>query len=254
MRNKETGFDTKVYEGYSQVRPIAKIEEERPWNFLEIVQRYIPEGARFLDAGCGNTFKLEELAGSGTPVARFTGFDINQKLLREAQNKSLTSHLNLDLLRADINSPFPFPDQSFDVVTFMLARHNAAEAYRVLKPGGIVIMERVGEGEKREVKVLFGSDKEGPRGYLSEKEEGSLLAEYLGDFKAAGFSILEALSGKWATWVDKKGLLTLLQNTPFVRKFDPAKDAAAVDEAERLFTTEKGIALTQHRLAIVALK
>src|SRR3972149_6222123 len=225
MRNKETGFDPKVYEGYSQVRPIAKIEEERPWNFLEIVQRYVPQGARFLDAGCGNTFKLEELAGLGAPVDRFTGLDINQKHLREALSKSVNSHLNLDLLRADINSPFPFASETFDVVTFMLARHNADEAYRVLKPGGIVIMERVGEGDKRGGKALFGDDGDGPRGYLSGKEEGSLLSEYINDFKAAGFSILEALSGKWATWVDKKGLLTLLQNTPFVRKFDPAKDA-----------------------------
>jgi SAM-dependent methyltransferase len=251
---KETWFKPEIYDGYSGVRHIDQSEEERPYNFLEIVRKYAPGRARLLDAGCGNAFKLEELAAMGTDIERFVGFDINAELSREAFDNAFVRGLNLDIVRADTNSPFPFPDNYFDVVTFMLARHNAQEAHRVLTHEGVVIMERVGEEDKREAKELFGSDGEGPRGYLLDKAVGDLMKEYVADFRSAGFTIVEYLSGKWKTWVDKSGLISLLQNTPFVRNFDRVLDDSAIDKVVAKFTTPRGIELTQHRIVLIARK
>ena len=42
------------------------------------------------------------------------------------------------------NGTLPFDDESFDVVIDRHGDYNPPEIYRVLKPGGVVIMQQVG--------------------------------------------------------------------------------------------------------------
>lgn len=243
------------YDDYSQIREVGLNEEKRPWNYIDVLASLTPRGAKILDCGCGNTFKLEELLQrTGSDIEIFA-YDINEALLNKAYERIAKLNLPIEIFRADMLSDFPVPSESFDVVTFMLAKHNAEEAHRVLKPGGLVVLETVAERDKREAKELFGADKNGvPRGFLCEYAPGELYSKYNRDFIEAGFEIESSQEGIWTTYYTKEGLLKLLNSTPFVRDFDEKKDENVFKEVVRRFSTPQGIALKQHRNLLVARK
>ena len=78
-------------------------------------------------------------------VARVTASDITDEMLTEARKLAAERGLaNFKTVRADAED-LPFPDMSFDLVTCRLAAHHfsdvaafAAEAFRVLMPGGFL--------------------------------------------------------------------------------------------------------------------
>lgn len=81
---------------------------------------------------------------------RLTGVDISEAMLEIASERAMRSRRNVTLRRGDAQS-LEFPDGSFDTVVFSLAlcsipddRRAVAEAKRVLRPGGrIVLLEHV---------------------------------------------------------------------------------------------------------------
>ena len=78
-------------------------------------------------------------------VAKVTATDITEEMLREARKLAASRGLtNVRTLHAKAGD-LPFPDASFDLVVCRLAAHHfddmkgfAAEAYRVLMPGGTI--------------------------------------------------------------------------------------------------------------------
>jgi ubiquinone/menaquinone biosynthesis C-methylase UbiE len=98
-----------------------------------------------LDIGCGTGRFTVPMAAVGAQV---TGLDISRAMLDVTQSK-LTAHgLSADLHEGDM-ADLPFGDNSFDVVTSMLALMHVpledrgrvfAEIGRVLRPGGRLII------------------------------------------------------------------------------------------------------------------
>jgi SAM-dependent methyltransferase len=93
-----------------------------------------------LDCGCNNGSFSRELA-SRLGTQRVIGFELNQRLAKQAAQNCV------HVLRADLNQRFPFCDNSLHVITaFNLLEHLVeterfiAELYRVLVPGGYVII------------------------------------------------------------------------------------------------------------------
>jgi ubiquinone/menaquinone biosynthesis C-methylase UbiE len=98
-------------------------------------------GRRILDAGCGSGPLFAELRDRG---AIMTGFDKSAGMLEQARQRLGD---DADLRVADLGSPLPFPDDTFDDVTASLVLHYLqdwgpalAELRRVLKPGGRLIL------------------------------------------------------------------------------------------------------------------
>ncbi len=98
-------------------------------------------GRRVLDAGCGSGPLMAALRDQGAIV---TGFDKSAGMLELARRRLGG---DADLQVADLGSPLPFPDDTFDDVIASLVLHyledwGAAltELRRVLKPGGRLIM------------------------------------------------------------------------------------------------------------------
>jgi SAM-dependent methyltransferase len=98
-------------------------------------------GRRVLDAGCGSGPTLVDLVEGG---ATAVGFDGSSALIDIARGR-VGSRAELHV--ADLGEPFPFKDGSFDDVVCSLALHYLedwhgplAEMWRVLKPGGRVIL------------------------------------------------------------------------------------------------------------------
>src|SRR5689334_24121199 len=97
-------------------------------------------GRRILDAGCGSGPLLAALRDRGAIV---TGFDKSAGMVELARQRLGD---DAELLVAELGSPLPFPDGTFDDVTASLVLHYLedwspalAELRRVLRPGGRLI-------------------------------------------------------------------------------------------------------------------
>jgi SAM-dependent methyltransferase len=98
-------------------------------------------GRRILDAGCGSGPLFAALRDRGAAV---TGIDKSAGMLEQARRRLGD---DADLQVAELGSPLPFPDDTFDDVTASLVLHYLedwgpalAELRRVLKPGGRLIV------------------------------------------------------------------------------------------------------------------
>ena len=100
-------------------------------------------GRRILDAGCGSGPLFAALRDRGAIV---TGFDKSAGMLELARRRL---GAGADLQVADLGSPLPFPDATFDDVVASLVLHYLedwtaplAELRRVLTTGGRLIVDR----------------------------------------------------------------------------------------------------------------
>lgn len=99
-------------------------------------------GARVLDVATGSGFTAIAFADTAREVV---GVDVSQGMLAQARNNSAGRN-NVSFQEAPAER-LPFPDSSFDVVTCRVAAHHfpsvpafAGEAYRVLAPGGKLLI------------------------------------------------------------------------------------------------------------------
>lgn len=131
---------------------------------IELVgSNLLPENGLILDLGCGAGRHLQYLERMHY---RMVGMDNAWNGLQVSKDRLQLERLPWDILQADMTAVFPFPDGSFDgIVSIHVIFHNPlslvmrtiAEMYRVLKPGGIVLVtfnstygSRCGHGKKIE--------------------------------------------------------------------------------------------------------
>jgi SAM-dependent methyltransferase len=99
-------------------------------------------GQRILDLGAGTGFLGRGFARRG---CHLTATDISRQLMREARRLDADAAVVMDYARAKAEA-LPFADHSFDVVSAGQCWHwfdrdaAAAEAHRVLRPGGRLVI------------------------------------------------------------------------------------------------------------------
>ena len=100
-------------------------------------------GIHILDVGCGSGKQCKAFHAHLDGDLEMTGVDISTELLADAEklNESLGNPFVINEM--DFDKPFPFPDNSFDLVTCCFAVYYASdipftigEMHRVLKSGG----------------------------------------------------------------------------------------------------------------------
>jgi demethylmenaquinone methyltransferase/2-methoxy-6-polyprenyl-1,4-benzoquinol methylase/phosphoethanolamine N-methyltransferase len=107
----------------------------------------IKPGDTLLDVGCG-TGEVALLAKTRAKAGKVYGIDPAPEMIAVARNKAARKKLDIDF-RVGVIEALPFPDSSMDVVTSSLMMHHLpddlkrrglAEIYRVLKPGGRILI------------------------------------------------------------------------------------------------------------------
>ncbi len=128
--------DTVYYskEGKISCRDIAARIREIPYDSL-------------LDVGCGTGFLIDLLTKQRP--AWYMGVDLSGEMIRVAKGKQI---MGAEFVVGSADK-LPCRDQSFDIVTCSQSFHHypypekaMAEAYRVLKPGGLYILSDTGIG------------------------------------------------------------------------------------------------------------
>ena len=155
-------------------------EENLPWDYANIIKKYLKNDMRILDYDTGGGEFLLSLKHPFANTAATEGYPPNVELCKE---KLLP--LGIDFKACDNPANIPYEDESFDVIINRHGDFDAKELYRLLKKGGIFITQQVGGDNDRELveMVLPNAEKPFPDLYLEKQEKA---------FREAGFQILEA--------------------------------------------------------------
>ncbi|MGH8878901.1 MAG: demethylmenaquinone methyltransferase [Stackebrandtia sp.] len=122
---------------YDRMNTFMSLGMDRRWRAATREALDLRPGQRCLDLGAGSGVSTQELSRSGTWVA---GADISLGMLAQGRDRGVP------LLAGDALA-LPFADAAFDAVTISFAIRNVqdlagglSEMYRVLKPGGRLVV------------------------------------------------------------------------------------------------------------------
>lgn len=132
----------KTREDYNLIAEDFSSSRNTLWPELNVFGKYIENGDKVLDLGCGNG-RLSELFKDKN--IDYLGADNSEKLIKIAKAKYPNSRFQL----ADALN-LPFPDNYFDKIISVAVLHHIPseilrlkflqEARRILKPGGLLIL------------------------------------------------------------------------------------------------------------------
>ena len=165
---------------FSHIRDRYTEEEDLPWDYREMILRYLKRSMRLLDIDTGGGEFLRSLNHPYENTAATEAYPPNVELCRRT-----LLPLGIDFRPGDGTDRLPFGENSFDMVINRHGDFLPSDIYRMLKPGGIFITQQVGAENDRELVEL-----------LCGKTELPFPEQYLditsGKFRDAGFDILEA--------------------------------------------------------------
>ncbi len=233
----ENGWD------FSRVKCVS---EGVKWDFYNEVAKRCGKSDLLLDIGTGGG---EQLLSLSDAASLLVGIDNADGMVRTAQaNAAAAGKANVRMLRMDADR-IEFPDGFFDVVSCRHAPFCAAEAARVLKPGGVFLTQQVSEGDKSNLGEAFGRRQ-------TAAKDGTLRDRYVNELTEAGFREIYTLEYDAAEYYETaEDLVFLLKHTPIVPNFGRADgDFAALHGFIAKYRTSRGIRTNAKRFMITARK
>lgn len=154
--------------------------DDIPWNYKDIIFKYLQNDMHILDYDTGGGEFLLNLKHPFDKTSATEGYAPNVELC-----KKVLLPLGIDFKECSDCSKLPFDDEMFDIV---LNRHGdlcAEEVYRVLKKGGLFITQQVGEDNDRDLVQMVLPFIEKPFPNMNLKTQKEI-------FETVGFSVEEA--------------------------------------------------------------
>ncbi len=236
----------KEYESHA----LRGISEDLPWSFLDIVKKYTKSSDVLLDIGCGTAFKTIQLANN---VNKIYAMEPNKKMRKKAEENIINANISNVVLLDGRAENLPFENESFDIVTCIVAPHETTEIFRVLKSGGYAIIEKIGDRDKYNLKQEFGFDESWPRWQFLSFSKGGRTELYKKEFEKL-FSYVSIQNSFWKTYYSIEWFELLLKQTPTIRNYDKKKDKKIIQTIQKKYTTSKWIETEQNRILIIAKK
>lgn len=154
----QTIFNT-ISGDYDRMNNIISLNQHSVWRKRTMKEMFVKDGHEVLDVCCGTGDWTIQLAKEALG-AKVTGLDFSENMLEVAKYK-IRHYNNIELLQGNAMD-MPFEDNHFDLVTIGFGLRNLAdyksaidEFYRVLKPGGVLVILETSNPENRIVSSGF---------------------------------------------------------------------------------------------------
>ncbi len=235
----------KRYEFHGQGR---LVQGEQP-NFFEYLKKYANKNSKALDLGCGSgelTLKLFPY------FKEIIGVDPFEDYIKTAKQQKKNDNIKNVIFRIADGKKLPFKNGYFDIIFSSRGPLSADsdfmnEGSRVLKKGGIMFEETIGEKDKSELKNFFGRGQNYPTQETKLKSVKKLL-------KQSGMKLIESkyfLYYQVYSSIDE--VIKILDRSPIIPHFDKIKDKIYTEKISKKFSN-KDIKLCSHRLHWMAKK
>lgn len=153
---------------------------ELPWDYRDVICRYLKRTDKLLDIDTGGGEFLLSLNHPYSLTSAVEGYPPNVKLC-----ENILLPLGIDFKPSNDYSNLPFENDAFDVVINRHGAYDVKEIYRILKPNGVFITQQVGENNDREIRELLLAS-------CQNAFKGMNLREQSKAFGNNGFSVLES--------------------------------------------------------------
>jgi SAM-dependent methyltransferase len=227
---------------FSRVRDAR---EPVPWDYLDVVRRYLQPTDRVLDVGTGGGEKLLSLAACFDSAV---GVDASPEMIETARkNKAAapTEKVSFEVMRGEA---LRFPDGAFDVVLNRHCTVDVRETFRVLRPGGYFVTQQVGARNTQNICSLFGCGVGGEY----EAELFQELPALAGAFRQLGCRVVCVAEYDVRYWfLDVESLLFWFRAIPMPEDFDIETHCRQVAHVITEFSTPQGIETNEHRELLV---
>jgi SAM-dependent methyltransferase len=128
---------------------MSELRQPVPWEYREVVQRYLRSSDAVLDVGTGGGERLRELAGA---FGHGVGIDADPAMARFARENSAAANLSFRVSSHRLESV----PETFDVIIDRHAPFDLSAVAAHLRPGGYFITQQVGERNMACVKAALG--------------------------------------------------------------------------------------------------
>lgn len=242
---KKSSRKFKKYEFHGQGN---LVKGEKP-DFYKYLKKFTDQNFRVLDLGCGSgelTLKLSFFFGE------IIGIDPFADYIATAQKQKTRAKVKNVIFRVADGKRLPFASEYFDLVFSSRGPLSAdldfiKESFRVLKKGGLMIEETIGEKDKIELKKIFRRGQN--YSALSTKLESvkKLLRQ-------AKLKFIESQSFLfYQIYPSITAVTEILERAPIIPYFDKIKDKLHLEEVNKKLYS-KGLMLSSHRLIWTAKK
>ncbi|MBA2467891.1 MAG: class I SAM-dependent methyltransferase [Chloroflexia bacterium] len=236
--------------GERQGWDFSRMSTERepvPWDYIDVVSRFLRPTDMVLDVGTGGGERLLSLADR---YRRAVGVDPDPEMLRVARGNA-GRHSNVRFLLAPAERLEPLDDGAFDVV---LTRHAPAfvpELDRVTKAGGLFICQGVGSRNMANVRRAFNTS--------SEALYVDAYQTMLSDLAARGWRLVAEGHYDVCYWVkDVPSIVFWFQAIAGANEvpgeFSIAKHYGVINALIQRFGSDLGLETNEHRTLVIARK
>lgn len=136
---------------FSHIYGRYREEDDLPWNYGQVVRKYLRSDYQILDIDTGGGEFLLSLGHPYCQTSATEAYPPNVSLCRE-----ILLPLGINFQESNGGGPLPFPDSMFDLILNRHGDYSPREIARLLKPGGFFLTEQVGaENDRDLVSLLF---------------------------------------------------------------------------------------------------